>query len=175
MADEVKIYKPETEKELPLPVENQTTVSSSGGKSSTEVLKPQEESESLPSQKIAYAVISESIDTQKRRILGQFEFGEMGAIRIGKYKQGESGEILITPNGITAINQTGDTTLTIDGTTGNATFRGTIQANSVVGGSVRVGTGSGSAGVFIDGGNKRIIVNDGTYDRVLIGYQSGGF
>jgi hypothetical protein len=169
MSDAVRIYKPQTEEELALPVENQTTVLSSSGKSTTQVLKPQEESESLPAQKIAYAVISESIDTQKRRILGQFEFGEMGAIRIGKYKQGESGEILITPNGITAVNQTGNTTLTIDGTTGNATFRGTIQANSVVGGSVRVGTGSGNAGVFIDGGNNRITVHDGTHPRIVIG------
>lgn len=29
--------------------------------------------------------------------------------------------------------------------------------------------------ITIDGVNKRIIINDGTYDRILIGYQSGGF
>ena len=33
----------------------------------------------------------------------------------------------------------------------------------------------GNANVKIDGVNKRIIINDGTNDRVLIGYQSGGF
>lgn len=37
-------------------------------------------------------------------------------------------------------------------------------------GDMRVGQG-----VFIDGKNKRIIVNDGSNDRILIGYQQGGF
>jgi len=31
------------------------------------------------------------------------------------------------------------------------------------------------ANVKIDGVNKRILINDGTNDRILIGYQSGGF
>lgn len=38
-------------------------------------------------------------------------------------------------------------------------------------GDVQVGTGN----VKIDGANKRIIINDGSNDRILIGYQSGGF
>jgi hypothetical protein len=33
----------------------------------------------------------------------------------------------------------------------------------------------GSANIVLDGANKRILINDGTNDRVLIGYQSGGF
>lgn len=33
----------------------------------------------------------------------------------------------------------------------------------------------GDTSVKIDGANKRIIVNDGSDDRILIGYQSGGF
>lgn len=38
-------------------------------------------------------------------------------------------------------------------------------------GDIQVGNGN----VKIDGVNKRIIINDGSYDRILIGYQSGGF
>lgn len=38
-------------------------------------------------------------------------------------------------------------------------------------GSVNLGTSS----VILDGVNKRIIINDGSNDRILIGYQSGGF
>ena len=38
-------------------------------------------------------------------------------------------------------------------------------------GDIQVGTGN----VKVDGANKRIIINDGTNDRILIGYQSGGF
>jgi len=33
----------------------------------------------------------------------------------------------------------------------------------------------GESNIKIDGANKRIIINDGTNDRILIGYQSGGF
>lgn len=38
-------------------------------------------------------------------------------------------------------------------------------------GDVQVGTGN----VKIDGANKRILISDGTNDRVLLGYDSGGF
>lgn len=33
----------------------------------------------------------------------------------------------------------------------------------------------GVSNVKIDGANKRILINDGTFDRVLIGFQSSGF
>ena len=33
----------------------------------------------------------------------------------------------------------------------------------------------GHANIKIDGVNKRIIINDGTHDRIIIGYDSGGF
>lgn len=41
-------------------------------------------------------------------------------------------------------------------------------------GNIRVGN-KGAGSVLIDGQNNRIIINDGTYDRILIGYQEGGF
>lgn len=33
----------------------------------------------------------------------------------------------------------------------------------------------GNSNIKIDGANKRILISDGTYDRILIGYQAGGF
>lgn len=39
-------------------------------------------------------------------------------------------------------------------------------------GSIQVGS---SAGVLIDGANRRILINDGTYNVIHIGYQSGGY
>lgn len=44
-------------------------------------------------------------------------------------------------------------------------------AAQVLSGDIQVGGSS----VKIDGANSRILINDGTYDRILIGYQSGGF
>lgn len=43
--------------------------------------------------------------------------------------------------------------------------------NQVMSGSIQNGNGN----VLIDGANKRIIINDGVNDRVLIGYLAGGF
>ncbi len=50
-----------------------------------------------------------------------------------------------------------------------------LDANNITSGTITFTMGLGGANVKIDGVNKRIIVNDGTNDRVLIGYQSGGF
>jgi hypothetical protein len=50
-----------------------------------------------------------------------------------------------------------------------------LVADKITAGTVTVTLGVGGANVTIDGANNRIIVNDGTVNRVLIGYQSGGF
>jgi len=56
-----------------------------------------------------------------------------------------------------------------------STYVSKTGTNEQVSGTIRLGTGTGAASIILDGANKRIIVNDGTHDRVLIGYQSGGF
>jgi len=42
-------------------------------------------------------------------------------------------------------------------------------------GVLRVGVPTTTEGTTIDGPNKRIVINDGSFDRILIGFQSGGF
>jgi hypothetical protein len=54
---------------------------------------------------------------------------------------------------------------------GNAYFSGEIRAGSLISGMVYVGNNN----IIIDGENRRIIINDGTNDRVLIGFQQDGF
>lgn len=49
------------------------------------------------------------------------------------------------------------------------------DTNQPMSGTIRLGTGSGTASIMLDGANKRIIINDGSYDRILIGYGSGLF
>jgi hypothetical protein len=56
-----------------------------------------------------------------------------------------------------------------------STYISKSGTNEQVSGTIRLGTGTGAASIILDGGNKRITVNDGTNDRILIGYQSGGF
>jgi len=127
----------------------------------------------FPTQTIANTVISDSFNTQSRRILDRFEFAKNGAIQVGEYQEGISGDIRISPSGLIARNADGETTVTIDGTTGDATFKGTIAAGSLIAGRTDIGTVGGN--VFIDGANNRIIISDGTNDRILIGYLLNGF
>lgn len=42
-------------------------------------------------------------------------------------------------------------------------------------GTINVQINIGGPNIYIDGANNRIIINDGTVDRILIGYLSGGF
>jgi len=127
----------------------------------------------FPTQTIANTVISDSFDTQSRRILDAYEFAKNGSLQVGEYEEGVSGDIRISPNGIVARNSDGDTTFTIDGVTGDATFKGTITAGSLIAGRTDIGSIGGN--VFIDGENNRIIISDGTNDRILIGYHLNGF
>lgn len=112
---------------------------------------------------VAFDVIGLSIDTHKQVILGNFTFGQVGALAIGEYVNGESGDIRISPNGIIARNVNGDVTFLVDGTTGDLAVKGTITSGSLVTGNVVV---QGLGGFY---------VNDGTYDVALLGYQEDGF
>jgi hypothetical protein len=56
-----------------------------------------------------------------------------------------------------------------------STYISKSGTNEQVSGTIRLGTGTGAASIILDGGNKRITVNDGTNDRILIGYSAGGF
>jgi hypothetical protein len=95
------------------------------------IYSPEEiKSNSVPKPVIANAVISETIDTQQRRILGQYQFGSTGSIQVGKYESGVTGDIRISPTGILGRDSTGDTTFSIDATTGDAYFKGTIVASA---------------------------------------------
>jgi hypothetical protein len=50
-----------------------------------------------------------------------------------------------------------------------------IGVNKITTGTLTVAMNVGDGNVVIDGENKRIIINDGTNDRILIGYQENGF
>jgi hypothetical protein len=86
---------------------------------------------SLPKTVIARETISQSINTLTQKILGVYQFIEQGAIQIGKYIHGISGEVKISPDGITAKNKDGNTTVSISGDTGDATFSGEVKAGEL--------------------------------------------
>ena len=90
----------------------------------------------------------EAISTASATILGEFSFGESGALQIGTYENGVSGDLKISPSGILARNSSGDTTFSINGKTGVAVLNGLV-----VGTNVGLGTAQDSAGVTTIVGN----------------------
>ena len=60
----------------------------------------------------------------------------------------------------------------------SATKVRSVFAGNILAGTVKVGLnlGSSSTGyILLDGANNRIIINDGTVDRVILGFLSSGF
>jgi hypothetical protein len=89
-----------------------------------------------------------AINTATSTIVTPFTFGVSGALQIGTYVNGVSGDLKISPNGILARDDTGATTFSINGTTGVAVLNGLV-----VGTNVGIGTAVDSAGVTTIVGN----------------------
>jgi len=170
---EDKVYEPEVLEENPFP----------GGDTPTPISQRQvagifnptiDKAKAFPIKRTAVELLSTALNTKSRKILGQFEFASSGAIQIGQFEDGVSGDLRITPNGLTARDIAGLTTFTVDGTTGDAVFKGKIQSGSLITGEVAVG--NNRLILTVDSNNQpQIFLNDGSNDRVLIGFQSGGF
>jgi len=84
-------------------------------------------------------VINSALETSTKRILGEFTFGDSGAIAI---KTDANNGLWISPTGILA-KKSGNTTFTIDNT-GDATFAGTLSAPSGTLGTITAGTITGA-------------------------------
>jgi len=153
---EDKVYKPVEIEDSTLPGELESNVSSSQSSSGGVYSAGKTEDSGFPTKRVAVELLSSSLNTKSKKILAEFEFTESGALQIGKYDNGVSGDLRITPGGITARDQSGITTFAIDGETGSAVFKGTVQAGTLIGGKVAVGDGD----ILIDGEEKRMIFYD---------------
>lgn len=173
MAEEEKIYYPTTIEDSPLPnnegeVSFDTTQTTANDTYSNKTIKVQP----FPTRKVAYEVLGSALNTRSKKILASFEFTQQGAIQIGKYENGVSGDLRISPNGIVARDDTGTTTFALDGTTGNAVFRGEVQTGTLISGLVAVGDNN----VVIDGDRKSIVVyDDDGIPKIHIGYAEGKY
>lgn len=72
-----------------------------------------------------------AINTATSTIVTPFTFGVSGALQIGTYVNGVSGDLKISPTGILARSSTGATTFSIDGTTGVAVLNGLVVGTNV--------------------------------------------
>ncbi len=117
---------------------------------------------SFPEPVIAQHTIGDSLDTQSRRIKGTFKLDKSGGIQIGQQQNGISGEVDITPSGISAVNENNETTFAIDANTGDATFMGNLQAGSLIAGDSDIIIGKGN-----NGGGRIVIFNNGLPSIVI--------
>lgn len=129
---------------------------------------------------IARELRSQSLNTMSRKILAEYNFSLNGALAVGTYVSGTSGDIRISPDGIVARNSSGTTTFAIDGTTGDATFFGTVVAGSLVAGYVQdVGghystSATGSRVLILPDANTGIIAYASNGTSVIFKVETGG-
>ena len=170
MADE-KVYNPTEIQDAPFPevvgnADFGTTQSTANDNYSPQSTKDND----FPDPRISFEVVGSALNTRSKKIIAEFQFTPSGAIQIGQYESGVSGDIRLSPNGIVARNDLGETTFALDGETGDAVFAGTIQAGTVIGGRVIVGNNTW----VIDGdpdAPRILLYNNGT-PEILIGRRA---
>jgi len=161
---EEKVYSQEVVPQNPFPGESQLVSSSSPANPAGTYTPTTEKTKSFPVKRTAVELLSTALNTRSRKILQEFKLEQSGGIQVGNFEEGLSGDLRITPNGITARDLSGITTFSIDGTSGDAIFKGEVQAGSFVSGQVIVGNGN----VLIDGENSRIDIFSGETEVVRL-------
>lgn len=127
-----KVYTPEVIQESPFPGEPQP-VALQGQPNPAGTYSPATAKDKIfPIKRTSVELLSQALNTRSRKILEQFELQQSGGFQIGNFKEGISGDLRLTPNGLTARDMAGLTTFAIDGETGDATFKGTVQARDFV-------------------------------------------
>ena len=132
----------------------------------------------FPKKRIAVELLSTALNTRSRKILENFQLQQSGGLQVGDFKEEISGDLRITPNGITARDIAGLTTFAIDGTTGDAVFKGIIQSGSVITGAVitgditlgGAGNGDGTLDIFDNNNVQRLVADNSG----LIIYDAAG-
>jgi len=163
MAD--KVYTPEVVQDQPFPggteeIPKAETLPSGTYSPTTTPAKE------ITRKRVAVELLSQALNTRTKRILQEFELELSGGFKIGNYKDGETGDVRITPNGITARDKAGVTTMSLDGTTGDAIFKGKIQSGAVITETLLVGNNS----IILSGTQRRMTfyAADGT-PQIVIG------
>jgi len=155
--EDVKVYHQEVVEDTPFPQEAEVSTavlqeSSGNSKDGKTYSQSTIQDQSFPTKKIATELLSTMINTSSRKVLGEFQFTQMGAFQIGDYKDGESGDVRISRNGLVARNKLGSNTVVID-SDGNGYFAGELQTGSIITGLLLLGDGS----IVHDGPNRRTV------------------
>ena len=144
-----KVYEPEVIQDTPFPGEPQLVPlpgqANPAGTYSPAITKDKPFKKKI----VASETIGQALNTRSKKILQEFELQQSGGLKIGDFKSGISGDLRITPSGLTARDKAGITTFAIDGDTGDAVFKGEIRAGSLLTGGITVEDENGQT--IIDG------------------------
>lgn len=163
---ELKVYTAQVITDVPFELEGTSPIDTKTSQSSAnETYGPATiDDQSLPPQRVARILLSDSLNTVSKKILQEYQFTQQGAIQVGEYQSGVSGDIRISPNGITARDLAGNTTFDLDGDTGDAAFKGRLEAGSIVAGDGNIVMEESSKGngriVFYNAGIPAIVIGD---------------
>jgi len=148
---EDKVYTPEVVQDQPFPGGTEEIPKAETLPSGTysPTITPAKE---ITRKRVAVELLSQALNTRTKRILQEFELELSGGFKIGDYKSGETGDVRITPNGITARDKAGVTTMSLDGLTGDAIFKGKIQSGAVITETLQVGNNS----IILSGTQRRM-------------------
>ena len=161
--DDLKIFHPTEIQEIPFPGEPEL-VALPGQPNPAGTFSPTtSKDKTFPKKRTAVELLSTALNTKSRKILEEFELQQSGGLKIGDFKSGISGDLRLTPNGITARDIAGLTTFAIDGTTGDAVFAGQVRAgSSIVADTILMEEASNGNGriVFYNNGIPAILIGD---------------
>lgn len=162
MADQV--YTPQTIQDTPFPSEVAQPSSNPSNSGGGEIYTPQTIPEkSLPRKIYAHETISQALNTKSQKIIKEFSFTKYGALQIGEYSPNVSGDIRISQDGFVARNKGGETTVGIDGDTGDAVFKGTLKAGTVIAGDDKVILEE------VDGNGRIVLYDNNNVPSIVIG------
>ncbi len=127
-----KVYTPEVIEESPFPGDVSSIIQPNQSNSADNYTPTVTKDNKFNKKTSAVELLSTALNTRSKKILQEFQLEQSGGIKVGDFQEGLSGDIRITPNGLTARNIAGITTIAIDGDTGDAIFAGQIRAGSTI-------------------------------------------
>lgn len=145
MTDTIKVLEPTVVPDAKFPIDGNNVLSNSGSSGTGKAFGTETIADTpMPVKKTSRELLSTAFNTKSKKILQEFQFTPSGALQIGEYTNGVTGDIRISPTGILARDSLGDTTFAIDAETGDAIFKGTVRAGSLIsdgiieGGSINI-------------------------------------
>lgn len=127
-----KVYTPEVVQANPFPNEVASPITQPSQGSGDTLTPTTTKEKSFPKKRTAVELLSTAMNTKSRKILQEFALQQSGGFQVGNFQEGLSGDIKITPSGITARDIAGITTFALDGTDGSAIFAGQVRAGSTI-------------------------------------------